>query len=162
MRETIRVQETIRFQETFGYGYGEVWEAVVATLREGDWEIKTIEKDSGRIVADDPRLEFRNYIPGRFDSAYCYCVLQYPRDVLGQLQGTYAIALTREEEHRTSVNIDAAFQASLFTGNKFAGWLPCTTKGVFEPFFLDRVKSRLSSPKPPSRNFEWWVPSRGY
>jgi len=155
-------REETRSRETFGNGYEEVWEAVVATLREGNWKITTMEKDSGRIVADDPGLELRKYMLGRYDSSYCYCVLQYPRDVLGQLLGTYAIALTREKELRTSVNIDASFQATLFAENQFAGWLPCPTKGVFEPFFLDRVKSRLRPPKPPSRNFEWWIPSRGY
>jgi len=158
----------------------------MATLQEGNWKIKTMEKDSGRIVADDPGLVLRKYMLGRYDSTYCYCVLQYPRDVLGQLLGTYAIALTRycvlqyprdvlgqllgtyaialtrEKELRTSVNIDASFQATLFAENKFAGWLPCPTKGVFEPFFLDWVKSRLRPPKPPSWNFEWWIPSRGY
>ena len=159
---TYPTREETRSRETFGSGYEEVWEAVMATLQEGNWKIKTMEKDSGRIVADDPGLELRKYMLGRYDSTYCFCVLQYPRDVLGQLLGTYAIALTREKELRTSVNIDASFQATLFAENKFAGWLPCPTKGVFEPFFLDRVKSRLRPPKPPSRNFEWWIPSRGY
>src|SRR3990172_9851177 len=159
---TYPTREETRSRETFGNGYEEVWEAVVATLREGNWNIKTMEKDSGRIVADDTSLELRKYILGRYDSAYCFCVLQYPRDVLGQLLGTYTVALTREKELRTSVNIDAPFQATLFAENKFAGWLPCPTKGVFEPFFLYRVKSLLRPPKPPSRNFEWWIPSRGY
>src|SRR3972149_9556 len=44
-------REETRSRETFGNGYEEVWEAVVATLREGNWNIKTMEKDSGRIVA---------------------------------------------------------------------------------------------------------------
>lgn len=156
---TYPTREEARSRETFGNGYEEVWEAVVATFREGNFQIRSMERDSGRIVAEDPGLELRKYILGRYDSAYCFCVLQYPRDVLGQLLGTYTVAITREKELRTSVNIEASFQATLFAENQFAGWLPCPTKGVLEPLFIDRVQSHL---RPPARKFEWWIPSRGY
>src|SRR3972149_10457146 len=110
----------------------------MATLQEGNWKIKTMEKDSGRIGADAPGRELRKYMLGRYDSSYCYCVLQYPRDVLGQLLGTYAIALTREKELRTSVNIDASFQATLFAENKFDGWVRRPAKGGFRRVLLAR------------------------
>src|SRR4030066_934510 len=80
---TYPTREETRSRETFGNGYEEVWEAVVATLRGGDWKITPLEEDSGRIVADDPGRELRKYMRGRYDSSYCYCGLPSPPDSRG-------------------------------------------------------------------------------
>src|SRR4030065_2342464 len=67
---TYPTREETRSRETFGSGYEEVWEAVMATLQEGNWKIKTMEKDSGQIVADDAGLGVGKYMLGRYDSPY--------------------------------------------------------------------------------------------
>lgn len=172
-------QKGFRSQETYGSNYEEVWEVVVDTLNGMNLKIKTMEKDSGRIVTEGPDLELRKYALGRYDSVYCYCVSPYGRDDLRGLVGNYAIALTRDDKNRTTVILDATFLASMYAGNAFSGWLSCPSKGIFEPFFLKQVESRLNArkaqaapaPTPraierkregPSRNFDWWKPSRGY
>src|SRR4030067_1119694 len=78
------------------------------------------------------------------------------------LVGEYTISVLRGTGLRTSVRIDASYRASQYTDERFSEWLPCASKGVFEPFFLEQVESRLRATKGPSRNLDWWKPSRGY
>ncbi|MGA6994457.1 MAG: hypothetical protein WBX50_11250 [Candidatus Deferrimicrobiaceae bacterium] len=168
-------QKNFLSQATYGKGYDDVWETVVGTLNGMNMNIKTLEKTSGKIEVEGPDLELRKYVLGRYDSLYCYCVLPHQRNDLRKLVGNYAIALTRDSDNRTSVIIDATFLASVYEGEIFSGWLRCPSKGIFEPFLLKQVESQLSArkapaPPPPektekrtpSRNFDWWKPSRGY
>jgi hypothetical protein len=174
-------QKGIQSQATYGNRYEEVWDAVVDTLNGMNLKVRTMEKASGNIMTEGPDLELQKYVLGRYESIYCYCVSPYGRDDLRQLFGNYAIVLTRDAANRTSVILDATFLASMHAGNDFRGWLPCPSKGIFEPFFLKQVESRLSARKTqavprtyertpertserstPTRNLEWWKPARGY
>ena len=169
-------QKNFRSQETYGKGYDQVWDTVVVTLNGMNMDIKTMEKTRGRIEVEGPGMEMRKYVLGRYDSIYCYCVVPHQRNDIRELVGNYAIALTRDGDSRTSVIIDATFLASVYDGETFSGWLPCPSKGIFEPFFLNQVEARLNAvktppppPPPPKeerktppRNLDWWKPSRGY
>jgi len=164
-------KEAIPNSRIYAYGYHDVWESVLATLSELNIQVKTMEKDSGNIVAEDNTIVLRQFEPGRFDSAYCFCGSPNRYHVFKGLVGEYTISVTRETDVRISVNIDASFRASQYSGERFTGWFPCLSKGIFEPMFLDRLDSQLATRKGPSRNFDrkgpsrnfdWWKPRRGY
>lgn len=164
-------KDTIPSSRIYAYGYDEVWESVLATLSELNIQVKTMEKESGTIVAEDNTIVLRQYEPGRFDSAYCFCGSPQRNHFFKGLIGEYAISVTRETDVRISVNVNASFRASQYSGERFTGWFPCLSKGIFEPMFLDRLDSQLATrkgpsqnfdKKAPSRNFDWWKPRRGY
>lgn len=155
-------KKDIRSEETFQNGYEEVWDAVAAALSEMNLKITSMEKDAGKIMAEDPILELRQYELGRYDAAYCFCGSPHRYNVFRQLVGIYAVSLDKVSDSRTTVKIDATYQASMFSGDSFTGWLPCPSKGVFEPFFLQQIPSHLREKKKPRTGFEWWKPRRGY
>jgi len=160
-------KETIPNSRIYGYGYDDVWESVLATLSERNIPVKSMEKESGNIVAKDETIELRQYEPGRYDSIYCFCGIPEENRVLKKLVGEYTISVSRETDVRTSVTIDASFQASQYFGERVTGRFPCLSKGIFEPIFLERLVSQLPtkrepSRREPSRNLDWWKPSREY
>lgn len=159
---TLPSKESIQSSRMYGKSYNEVWEAVLASLSEQNIRVTSMEKESGKIVAEDGTLKLRQFDLGRYDSTYCFCGSPEPYHVLRGLAGEYAISVTRGNEIRTSVHIDASYRASLYFGDRQAGWLSCLSKGVFEPLFLERVDTRLKVEEGPSRNVDWWKPSRGY
>jgi hypothetical protein len=155
-------KEAIPSTRIYGQSNNEVWEAVLASLSERNIRVTSMDKESGRIVAEDGTIDLRQYELGRYDSIYCFCGSPERYHVFRRLTGVYTISVTRVSETRTSVNIDASYRASQYANDRFTGWLPCPSKGVFEPLFLDQMESRLTVVKGPSRNFDWWKPSRGY
>jgi len=139
-----------------------VWEEVLASLSERNIATTSMEKGEGTIAAEDGSIELRPYELGRYDSIYCFCGSPERYHVLKELVGEYTISVSRESDARTSVNIDASFQASQYFGERFTGRFPCLSKGIFEPIFLERLDSQLATRRSPSRNFDWWKPRRGY
>lgn len=155
-------KETIPNSRIYEYGYNDVWESVLATLSELNIPVKSMEKESGNIVAEDETIELRQYELGRYDSIYCFCGSPERYHVFKELAGEYTISVSRETDVRTSVNIDASFRASQYSAERFTGRSPCLSKGIFEPIFLERLDSQLATRRVPSRNLEWWKPRRGY
>jgi hypothetical protein len=155
-------KEAIPSTRIYGQGFNEVWEAVLASLSEQKIRVTSMDKESGRIVAEDGTIDLRQYELGRYDSKYCFCGSPGQYHVFKGLTGEYTISVIRVNQVRTSMNIDASYRASEYANDRLTGWLPCPSKGVFEPFFLDQVESRLKVVKAPSLNLEWWKPSRGY
>ena len=153
-----------------------VWEAVLKTLAEQNIEVKSAGIQSGEITAEDRTIELRQYEPGRYDSKYCFCGSPPQNRVLRDLVGIYRISVTPAFVGTTSVRIDASYEASIFSGDQIMEQHACPSKGIFEPFFLTRVESVLTTmktpppPPPPSKvekktpppNLDWWKPSRGY
>jgi hypothetical protein len=159
-------KDTIPNSRTYGNSYDEVWEAVLGSLSELNIQVKSMEKESGIIVAEDGTVELRQFELGRYDSKYCFCGNPERYNLLRELVGEYTISVTRGTEVRVSVKIDASYRASQYSVDHFIGWLPCPSKGIFEPFFLEHVESRLEAAKVPSkvpsRKLDWWQPTRGY
>ncbi|HSL99194.1 MAG TPA: hypothetical protein VK944_03590 [Candidatus Limnocylindria bacterium] len=160
-------KEAIPNSRVYGYGYDDVWESVLATLSGLNIPVKSMEKESGNIVAEDETIELRQYEPGRYDSIYCFCGSPEGYHVLKELVGAYTISVSRGTDVRTSVNIDVSFQASQYFGERVTGRFPCLSKGIFEPIFLERLDSQLAtrrepSRREPSRNLDWWKPRREY
>jgi hypothetical protein len=155
-------KERIPNSRVYRYGYNDVWESILATLSELNIPVKSMEKESGNIVAKDETIELRQYELGRYDSIYCFCGSPEQYHVLRKLAGEYTISVSRGTGARTSVNLDASFQASQYFGERFTGRFPCLSKGIFEPYFLERLDSQLATRGSPSRNFDWWKPRRGY
>ena len=155
-------KETIPNSRIYGYGYNNVWESVLATLSELNISVKSMEKESGNIVAEDKTIELRQYELGRYDSIYCFCGSPERYHVLKELVGEHTISVSRETSARISVNIDVSFQASQYFRERFTGRFPCLSKGFFEKIFLERLDSQLATRRSPSRNFDWWKPRRGY
>jgi hypothetical protein len=153
-------KEAISSSRTYGNQYTDVWEAVLESLSEESIQVKSMEKESGRIVAEDRNIELRQFEMGRYDSRYCFCGSPKRYHVLRGLVGEYTISVIRGNAFRAMVNIDASYRASQYTNERFSEWLPCASKGVFEPFFLEQVESHLGATKRPSRNLDWWRPSR--
>lgn len=146
----------------YGKSFNEVWEAVLASLSEQNIRVTSMDKELGKVVAEDSGLALRQFEFGRYDSTYCFCGSPERHHVLLGLSGEYTISLIRRNEARTSVHIEAEFRASQYSGDRQAGWLSCLSKGVFEPLFLEQVESRLKDGKGSPRNVDWWKPSRGY
>lgn len=163
-------REAIADTRTYPYAFQEVRDAVLSSLSEMNVGIRSTEKEPGKIVAQDDTLELRQFEPGWYDAKSCYCGPPARGTVLRDLTGTYVISLVRESPRRTAVTIDATYQASMYAGDAPAGMLSCPSKGIFEPFLLDRVETRLAagdsgthSPFPLRRdNDSWWKPARGY
>ncbi|HEU5360361.1 MAG TPA: hypothetical protein VFU42_04295 [Candidatus Deferrimicrobiaceae bacterium] len=158
-------REAIPTSRVYGKGYNEVWDAVLAALSELNVEVKSMEKESGRIVAGDDDIELRQFEPGRYDSKYCFCGSPERYHFLRNLVAEYKISVNRVTEVRSSLNIEISYQASSYLGEVSAGWFPCVSKGVFESDFLERLDSRLmagGSHGSATRNVDWWKPSRGY
>lgn len=164
-------KESIPDSRTYENSSEDVWEAVLEILSAQNIEVRSSEKRSGEIVAVDRTVELRQYEPGRYDSRYCFCGSppQYhvPRDLVGE----YRFSVTPASVGRTAVKIDASYKASIYSGDRFTEWLTCPSKGIFEPYFLDEVATRLSegkSPAParsiqgrePSRKLDWWKPAQ--
>ncbi len=159
---TIPSKETIQSSRVFGERYNEVWEAVLDSLSDRNIRVTSQEMESGTIVAEDGNLELRQFDLGRYDSTHCFCGSPERYHVLRSLEGKYIITVVRGTELRTSVHVDASYRASEFEGDRQTGWLPCLSKGTFEPFLLEQVEARLKVVKGPVRNLDWWKPSRGY
>lgn len=169
-------KETIPDSQIYSYGYTVVWKAVLETLAEKRIEVVSAAKRSGEIVAEDRTIELGQYKPGRYDSSYCLCGSPPQNRVLRDLVGKYRVLVTPAFVGTTSVRIDVSYEASIFSGDQIMGQLACPSKGIFEPFFLTQVESRLAAektppppPPPPKvekskppRNLDWWEPSRGY
>jgi hypothetical protein len=155
-------KDTIPNSRIYAYGYHDVWESVLATLSELDVQVISMDKEAGKIVAEDNTIVPRQYEAGRYDSIYCFCGSPRRYHFFKKLVGDYTISVSRETDVRISVNIDASFRISQYSGDRFTDWFPCLSKGIFEPDFLDRLDSQLATRKGPSRNFDWWKPRRGY
>lgn len=167
--------ETITDSQVYGNRYADVWKAVLETLAGQKIEIQSSEKRSGEIVAEDRTVELRQYKPGRYDSRYCFCGSPPGNQVLKNLVGKYRISITPAFAGTTSVQIEVSYEATIFSGDQIMGQLACPSTGVFEPFFLTQVGSRVSPmmepvlPPPreveksaPPPNVDWWKPTRGY
>ncbi|NNG46380.1 MAG: hypothetical protein HKM86_04590 [Deltaproteobacteria bacterium] len=155
-------KETVPNSRNYGSSYSDVWESVLAVLSELNIQVKSMDKETGSIVVEDGTIELRQFELGRYDSKYCFCGKPEPYHFLKELVGEHTISVVRGNKVQTTVKIDALFKASDFAGERFTGWHPCLTKGVFEPFFLDQVVAQLANRKGPYRKFEWWKPRRGY
>lgn len=156
-------KETIPNSRIFETGFDDMWDSVLATLSELNIPVKSMEKESGNIVAKDETIELRQYEFGRYDSIYCFCGSPEENHVLKELVGEYTISVSRETDVRTSVTIDASFQASQYSGDRVTGRFPCLSKGIFEPIFLERLVPQVPTRKEPlPRKLDWWKPSREY
>ena len=155
-------QDDIANSRTYGNSYDDVWDAVLGSLSELNIQVKSMDKESGEIVAEDGTVELRQFELGRYDSKYCFCGSPRRYTLLRELVGEYTISVIRGTGVRVMLKIDASYRASQYSGDSFTEWLPCPSKGIFEPIFLEHVETRLGAVKVPSRNFDWWKPSRGY
>jgi len=154
-------KETVPNSRNYGSSYGDVWESVLAALSEMEIHVKSMDKETGIIVAEDGNIELRQFELGRYDSTYCFCGKPEQFHFFRGLVGEHTISVIRGNKVQTTVKIDASFRVSVQAGNLVTGLRTCLTKGVFEPFFLDQVESQLASRKAPSK-LEWWKPRRGY
>ncbi|MGA7105191.1 MAG: hypothetical protein WBX49_07585 [Candidatus Deferrimicrobiaceae bacterium] len=166
-------KEAIPNSRTYANDYETVWKAVLASLSDLNIATTSMEKWAGTIAVEDVSIELRPFELGRYDSKYCFCGSPERGTVFRQLVGTYEISLTKRGDYQTSVTIDAAYRASMYAGDALTAWLPCPSKGIFEPLFLDQVESRLPartrpapSPAPvpkgtdPFQNIDhWWKPT---
>src|SRR4030065_1548025 len=66
-------KEAIQSPRAYGNQYTDVWDAVLASLSEQNIQVKSMENESGRIVAEDRDIELRQFELGRYDSRYCFC-----------------------------------------------------------------------------------------
>jgi hypothetical protein len=155
-------QEAISNSRTYGKSYNDVWDAVLGSLSELKIQVESMEKETGEILAEDGTVELRQFELGRFDSKYCFCGSPARYNILRDLVGKYTISVIRGTGVRVTVKIDVSYSASQFSGDNFTGWIPCPSKGIFEPIFLEHVNSRLEAAKYPYRDLDWWQPSRGY
>ena len=152
-------KESIPTSRVYGNDYNEVWDAVLATFSEQNIPVKSMDKESGTIVAEDNHIALVQFQPGRYDSKYCFCGSPDQYHVLKGLVGEYTISITGGKQVRSSLKIDASFRASSSFGEVSTGWHPCISKGVFERIFLEQVDSRLEdrkSPAGPPRKLDWW------
>jgi hypothetical protein len=155
-------EDDIPNSRTYGNSYNDVWDAVLGSLSEMNIQVKSMEKESGEIVAEDGTVELRQFELGRYDSKYCFCGSPKQFNFLRELVGEYTISVTRGTGVRVLVKIEASYRASQYSGESLVEWLPCPSKGIFEPIFLKHVESRLGAVISPSRKLYWWQPSRGY
>jgi hypothetical protein len=155
-------KEAVQSSRTYGSGYSDVWDSVLDVLSEQNIQVKSMDKETGSIVAEDGTIELRQFELGRYDSIYCFCGRPEQYHFFRGLVGEHTISVIRGNKAQTIVEIDSLFKSSDFSGERFTGWHPCLTKGVFEPFFLEQVESRLANRKGPSRKLDWWKPTRGY
>ena len=164
-------KEDIPDTRMFENGYNDVWETVLETLAEQNIEVTSSGKRSGEIVAEDNTVALRQYEPGRYDSRYCFCGSPPRYHALTDLVGEYRFSVTPASVGRTSVKIDVSYKAAIYSGERFTGWLPCPSKGIFESFFFDELDNRLygrRTPVPtrsirgkePSRKLDWWKPAQ--
>lgn len=164
-------KEAIPDSRNYGYSYDDVWNAVLAVLSELNIPVQSMDNAAGTIVAEDGTIELRQFELGRYDSKYCFCGAPAQYHFFRGLTGEYTIDVIRGNTVQTTVKIDASFRAPVQSGERFTGWHPCPTKGVFEPFFLEQVESRLAKRnevivpvdrKKPFRRLDWWKTERGY
>src|SRR4030066_2246920 len=59
-------KEEIPSSRTYGNQYTDVWEAVLVSLSEQNIQVKSMEKESGRIGAEDRDIELRPVALGRY------------------------------------------------------------------------------------------------
>lgn len=152
-------KESIPTSRVYGKEYDEVWDAVLATLSDLDIPAKSMDKESGTIVAEDNNIELVQFEPGRYDSSYCFCGSPEQYNVLRSIVGKYKISIAGGKEARSTLDIDVSFLASSHYGEISTGWQPCISKGVFERVFLEQMDSRLrdrNSPADPPRKLDWW------
>jgi hypothetical protein len=155
-------QDAISNSRTYGNIYNDVWDAVLGSLSDLEIQVNSMDMESGEIVAEDGTVELRQFELGRYDTKYCFCGSPERYNVLRELVGKYTISVIRGTGVRVLVKINASYRASQYSGDSFTGWLPCPSKGIFEHIFLEHVESRLGVANVPSRNLDWWQPSRGY
>lgn len=152
-------KEKIPTSRVYGKDYNEVWDAVLASLSELNIPVKSMDKESGTIVAEENNIELVPFETGRYDSKYCFCGSPEKYHVLRGMVGEYKISITGGKEVPPTLNIDVSFLASSHFGEVSTGWQPCISKGVFERIFLEQVDSRLQdrkSPASPPRKLDWW------
>ena len=154
-------KEMVPNSRNYGDSYSDVWDSVLAVFSELEIRVRSMDKETGSIVAEDGTIELRQYELGRYDSTYCFCGKPEQHHFFQGLVGEYTISVVRVNKVQTTVKIDASFRVSVQSGDRVTGTLSCLTKGVFEPFFLEQVESQLANRKEPSR-LDWWKPRRGY
>ena len=154
-------KEEVPNSRNYGSSYSDVWDSVLAALSELSIQVQSMDKETGRIVAEDGTVELRQFELGRYDSTYCFCGRPEQYHFFRGLVGEHTISVVRGNKVQTTVKIDASFRASVQSGERVTGWHPCPTKGVFEPLFLEQVASQLANRKVPSK-LDWWKPRRGY
>ncbi len=142
-------RKSIQDSRLYKARFEDVWFAVQDILSDRNIRVTSARRMSGTITAEDDAIELRRFDVGRYDSRYCLCGSPGRGRGFRQLTGTYAIALSRTGAGEVSVKVDATYRASVYAGDRFVEWLPCPSKGTFEPAFLKEIASRLAAGRRP-------------
>jgi len=131
-------QQEVRTIVSIKAPHDKVWKALVQTLMEEDYKIKTIDKDTGSIQTEDivysslaaqEQLKKISYMPSMFLSTWN--AYKYSLSILVSDTNTEAITL----------NIRATVAG--YENNTTKGWIECYTNGTLEKSIINSVKKKL-------------------
>ena len=117
--------------KTVSTSYDQTWEKVITYFSSNNIPIKTLEKDSGLVVAEIARLD------GRSISRYADC----QASMLDMIEGGKADynVFVRRAADGTTVTVNTDFSATRRgVGTATSSFSDCNSKGVFEQEFLSQ------------------------
>jgi hypothetical protein len=135
---------TFESSKMYNKNFDVVWEKIIALFAEKNISIKTLEKSSGIVVAEDTSVPF-NRVPGstKIESNFCDCGAPGGFNYYRELQGRFNVFVRKVGTEQTSVQINTTYRASVFQGQAFIRWLDCNSKGFLEEKAFRYLDSQL-------------------
>ncbi len=134
----------VQSRSTFNAEYVVLVESVKEFFVKENIPVKTADDNTGMIEADETKVPYEGF---QYRSDYCDCGTLGGLYVYHEILGMFKVYIKEEDENTTSVDIDAAYRASLWRYRTFIGWAACQSRGYMENKLITYLHDSLKENK---------------
>ncbi|MHC1726540.1 MAG: hypothetical protein AB9866_11100 [Syntrophobacteraceae bacterium] len=133
---------SIEPSKTYHAGFDDVWSAIIEVFAEKNISIKSLEKQSGIIAADDSRIAVTPAF-GKTETEFCDCGDPGAFLHFSEVRVRFNVFVRILGPNECSVRINSSFEAMKRYGYDVVGWDPCVSKGTLESRFFTALEGKL-------------------
>ena len=136
--------EDVQSRTTLNAEYVVLVDTVKEFFDKEDIPVKTGEDNSGVIEAEETKIPYEGF---QYRSDYCDCGAPGGLYVYHEILGKFKVFIKEEDENTTTIDIDAAYRASLWRHKTFIGWVACQSRGYMENKLIAYLHASLKKNK---------------
>ena len=125
--------------KVYDYDYNKVWNALVSAVASGNYEIATLEKDSGILVTKS-RVLATGWEANKAMDRVSY-LPSIPMSIWTQGNGELSFKVTSIESNKTEVQVSAKYKT--YEDNVTKSWYDCPSNGKNEATLLEELGKRI-------------------